>query len=91
MVRIATTIQLNEQQKRELNSIAQSRALSAGYVFRAKVILLLAEGRVGSELSRPEALSAHANYADQNIECHTQAPTDGSLIGVAANSRGLLR
>lgn len=43
-VRIATTIELNEQQKRELNSIAQSRALPAGYVFRAKVILLLDEG-----------------------------------------------
>jgi len=44
VVRIATTIELNEQQKRELNSIAQSRALPAGYVFRAKVILLLDEG-----------------------------------------------
>src|SRR3954453_2453690 len=44
VVRIATTIQLNEQQKSELTSIAQSRSLPAGYVFRAKLILLLNEG-----------------------------------------------
>ena len=44
VVRIATTIHLNEQQKRELNSIVQSRALPAGYMFGAKVILLLNEG-----------------------------------------------
>jgi transposase len=43
-VRTATTIQLNEQQKSELTSIAQSRSLPAGYVFRAKLILLLNEG-----------------------------------------------
>ena len=44
MVRIATTIQLDEQQERELSSIAQSRSLPAGYVFRAKLILMLNEG-----------------------------------------------
>ena len=44
MVRIATTIQLNEQQKSELTRIAQSRSLPAGYVFRAKLSLLLNEG-----------------------------------------------
>ena len=44
VVRIATTIQLNEQQKRELTSVSQSRALPAGYVFRAKLILMLNEG-----------------------------------------------
>lgn len=44
VVRIARTIQLNEQQKRELSRIAQSRALPAGYVFRAKLILMLQEG-----------------------------------------------
>lgn len=44
VVRIVTTIQLNEQQQRELSSIAQSRALPAGYVFRAKLILMLNEG-----------------------------------------------
>lgn len=44
VVRIATRIQLNQQQKSELASIAQSRSLPAGYVFRAKLILLLNEG-----------------------------------------------
>ena len=44
VVRIATTIQLNEQQKSELTSIAQSRSLPAGYVFRAKLILMLNDG-----------------------------------------------
>jgi hypothetical protein len=44
VVRIATTIQLNEQQKNELTGIAQSRSLPAGYVFRAKLILMLNEG-----------------------------------------------
>src|SRR4051795_11584539 len=44
VVRIATTIKLNEQQKSELTSIAQSRSLPAGYVFRAKLMLLLNEG-----------------------------------------------
>ena len=43
-VRIATTIQLNEHHKSELTSIAQSRSLPAGYVFRAKLISLLNEG-----------------------------------------------
>src|SRR6201998_2814249 len=35
---------LNEEQQLELSSIAQSRSLPAGYVFRAKLILMLAEG-----------------------------------------------
>ena len=44
LVRIATSIQLSEQQHRELTQIAQSRALPAGYVFRAKLFLMLNEG-----------------------------------------------
>ena len=44
MVRIATTVQLTEQQKSELTGIAQSRALPAGYVFRAKLIVMLNDG-----------------------------------------------
>lgn len=44
VVRVATRIELNEQQKSELTSIAQSRSLPAGYVFRAKLILMLNEG-----------------------------------------------
>src|SRR5450756_2444657 len=35
---------LTEQQHSDLSSIAQSRSLLAGYVFRAKLILMLAEG-----------------------------------------------
>ena len=35
---------VTQQQHSELSSIAQSRALPAGYVFRAKLILMLAEG-----------------------------------------------
>ncbi|HEX3375074.1 MAG TPA: IS630 family transposase [Edaphobacter sp.] len=35
---------LNEEQQMELSRIAQSRSLPAGYVFRAKLILMLAEG-----------------------------------------------
>ena len=35
---------LSEEQSKELSSIAQSRSLPAGYVFRARLILMLAEG-----------------------------------------------
>jgi len=44
LVRIGKGVQLNEQQHKELTQIAQSRALSAGYVFRAKLILMLNGG-----------------------------------------------
>jgi len=37
-------VSLTSDQRLELNSIAQSRSLLAGYVFRAKLILMLAEG-----------------------------------------------
>ena len=37
-------IEVSEEQRMELISIAQSRSLPAGYVMRAKLILLLAEG-----------------------------------------------
>jgi hypothetical protein len=35
---------LTPQQHSDLSSIAQSRSLPAGYVFRAKLILMLAQG-----------------------------------------------
>ena len=41
---ISDSIVLSEQQKVELGRIAQSRSLPAGYVFRARLILMLAEG-----------------------------------------------
>jgi transposase len=39
-----TALPLTDEQSAELTTIAQSRSLPAGYVFRAKLILLLAEG-----------------------------------------------
>ncbi|MCE5308221.1 MAG: IS630 family transposase, partial [Acidobacteriales bacterium] len=39
-----TAVPLTDEQSAELIAIAQSRSLPAGYVFRAKLILLLAEG-----------------------------------------------
>ncbi|MGO9402261.1 MAG: helix-turn-helix domain-containing protein [Terriglobales bacterium] len=41
---ISTELILNASQKDELVAISQSRSLPAGYVFRAKLILMLAEG-----------------------------------------------
>ena len=41
---ISDSIVLSEQQKVELGRIAPSRSLPAGYVFRARLILMLAEG-----------------------------------------------
>src|SRR5271166_3948298 len=38
------SVVLDEEQQLELSRIAQSRSLPAGYVFRAKLILMLAEG-----------------------------------------------
>jgi len=41
---MASDVVLNQEQQYELSSIAQSRSLPAGYVFRAKLILMLANG-----------------------------------------------
>ena len=38
------SIQLNARQRSELNEIARSRSLPAGFVLRAKILLLLADG-----------------------------------------------
>jgi transposase len=43
---------LSEVQRVELSSIAQSRSLPAGYVFRARLILMLAEGASFSAIKR---------------------------------------
>jgi transposase len=51
---------LSEDQRSELNSIAQSRSLPAGYVFRARLVLMLAEGASFSTIKR---------------QLHTTAPT----------------
>jgi transposase len=41
---MASDVVLSQEQQSELSSIAQSRSLPAGYVFRAKLILMLAKG-----------------------------------------------
>jgi hypothetical protein len=43
-VAISTELILNASQQHEVVAISQSRLLPAGYVFRAKLILMLAEG-----------------------------------------------
>src|SRR5215469_12642045 len=48
----ANDVVLNEEQRIELSSIAQSRSLPAGYVFRARLILMLAEGAPHSAIKR---------------------------------------
>ena len=48
-------ILLTQQQHSDLSSIAQSRSLPAGYVFRAKLILMLAEGTVPPQLEMEKA------------------------------------
>ena len=40
------SVVLSEDRQLKLNRIAQSRSLPAGYVFRARLILMLAEGSV---------------------------------------------
>jgi len=42
---ISDPIFLTGSQHEELNRIGQSRSLPAGYVFRARLILMLARGR----------------------------------------------
>jgi len=51
---------LSEDQRLELSRIAQSRSLPAGYVFRAKLILMLSEG---------------ASYSSIKLRLGTTAPT----------------
>src|ERR1700675_4165956 len=45
-------ILLTKQQNSDLSNIAQSRSLPAGYVFRAKLILMLAEGSSFNAIKR---------------------------------------
>jgi transposase len=57
---ISESVLLSANQHLELSRIAQSRSLPAGYVFRAKLILLLAEG---------------ASYNSIKVQLGTTAPT----------------
>jgi len=43
---------LSEEQKIELTRVAQSRSLPAGYVFRARLMLMLAEGASYSSIKQ---------------------------------------
>lgn len=47
-----TEVLLSEEQHKELSSIAQSRCLPAGYVFRARLLLMLAEGATFSMIQK---------------------------------------
>src|SRR5258708_8678051 len=49
---------LTSNQRSELSSIAQSRSLPAGYVFRAKLMLMLAEGYFVNAIKRRLQTSA---------------------------------
>lgn len=51
-------VSLTRSQRSELSSIAQSRSLRAGYVFRAKLILMLAEGASFNTIKRRLQTSA---------------------------------
>jgi transposase len=53
-----TEVWLTSDQRSELSSIAQSRSLPAGYVFRAKLILMLAEGASFNTIKRRLQTSA---------------------------------
>lgn len=57
---ISDSIVLSEEQRVDLSRIAQSRSLPAGYVFRARLILMLAEG---------------ASYSLVKLHLKTTAPT----------------
>ena len=47
-----TEVSLSEEQSKELSSIVQSRSLPAGYVFCARLILMLAEGATFSMIQK---------------------------------------
>ena len=51
-------VSLTHDQRSELSSIAQSRSLPGGYVFRAKLILMLAEGNSFNTIKRQLQTSA---------------------------------
>ncbi len=51
-------VSLTTNQRLELSSIAQSRSLPAGYVFRAKLVLMLAEGASFTTIKRRLQTSA---------------------------------
>jgi hypothetical protein len=57
---LSNDVVLSDVQRSELSCIAQSRSLPAGYVFRARLVLMLAKGASFSTIKR---------------QLHTTAPT----------------
>lgn len=55
---ISDSIVLTDSQQDELHRISQSRSLPAGYVFRARLILMLAEGASFSTIQRSRKTTA---------------------------------
>ena len=56
---------LSRQQHSDLSSIAQFRSLPAGYVFRAKLILMLAEGASFNAIKR--RLQTTASFVGSSV------------------------
>jgi hypothetical protein len=53
--------ELTEQEREELMQWAQSRTLSAGDVFRARLMLVLADGhRSATEVNTPRAMTSRS-------------------------------
>jgi hypothetical protein len=65
---------LSQQQRTDLNEIAQSRSLPAGFVFRAKLILMLAEGLAYSviqerlQTTRPTIARWKQRFVETGVE-----------------------
>jgi transposase len=69
------SVVLNEEQQLELDRIAQSRSLPAGYVFRARLILMLAEGASFSTIK--QRLRTTAPTIIRWKQCFVAAGLDG--------------
>src|SRR5258708_3106512 len=90
-------ILLTQQQHSDLSSIAQSRALPAGYVFRAKLILMLAEAASSNAIKRqpqtppPTILPSHQR-AQERAECmHFNGPTPTHASGLSLHEAPALQ
>lgn len=66
-VRVRTRLVLAGQQIPELTAITQSRSLPAGYVFGAKLILVLTEGASFNTITRQRHTSAPRSFAGEGL------------------------
>ena len=75
MRRNRAVLPLTDEQRNELTSWAQSRTLPAGNVFRARLILALAEGRTYSQImaslqtTAPTISRWKQRFEEQGIVC----------------------